>query len=198
MPTVKPLCLQIDDITMEHQAASFGTVYPDLVKRLNEEEKVIVEMSLNGVNVLPDGVFDVPSEKVELVVIRTKTMEEFALDLIETAEEYLPKLTNGMIQIASQFHAGREQEAHALLAEAIEGLEWADSCFAGLGQWAATKGNHELLVVSGTYQNQIVSVSFAMEQQNITDLADLLEYELAVTTEEGLKCLQVLRDLIKS
>lgn len=197
MAPTKTLRLQIDDVLTEQLAGSFGTVYPEVVERLNEEQKVIVQIALNGVEVLPDGVDAVSAAEVEEVVIRTQSMGRFAIELIVTAEEYLPKLQGGLIKVASLFHAGREQEAQALFAEAVEGLEWTNSCFSGLGQFAATLGNHELLNVYGDFQTQLVAAGEAMEQQNVTELADLLEYELAETTARGLDCLRVLRDQIE-
>lgn len=198
MTTSNTLRLQIDETVTEFAAGTFASVYPRVVEQLNEQGQIIVHISLNGVEVLPTGVDAVPGGDVEEVLIRTESMEQFAFDLITTADEYLPKLKEGLVTIASLYQSGKEDEANSLFAEAVDGLGWTESCLSGLGQWAMTRGDQKLLGIHDAYQSQLAQLSEAMEAQNLTEFSDLLEYELAETVGAAHSNLLMLRDQIKS
>jgi biotin operon repressor len=185
MTTENTLRLQIDDQVTEHKAGTFADLYSSIVERLQQEGRIITSISLNGVEVLADNIDIFPNEEVKNVLIRTQPFEQFALELTNTALEYLPKLQKGLEQTAGLFQAGNEAEAYALFAQAIDGLGWVDSCLGGLGQWFGARGDHRLLEVHGRYQSQIALLGEAMEDQNYTDAADLLQYELAETVSEA-------------
>ncbi|WP_232463445.1 hypothetical protein [Tumebacillus avium] len=196
MATGQKLRLYLDGVETEHDTGTFLAVYEQAMQRLNEEERIIIGISINGVEVLPDSLGDIAHDEITQAVISSQPMVEFAEGLANTAFDYLPKLKQGLISVSRLFQEGRDEDAHTLFVEAVEGLEWINSCLGGLGAWLAQKGSVELLQLHGTYQGQLADLGAAMEQKNLTDVADLLEYEVAETLSKAMERMQELKRLL--
>ncbi|WP_227874331.1 Rrf2 family transcriptional regulator [Tumebacillus algifaecis] len=192
----KTLRLQWNDAVTEHEAGTFLHVYQQLLQQANEAEQIITGLMINGVEVLPDSVAGMAHTEIAEAVVQTKPMPEFAGDLIATALDYLPNLQQGLVRIANLMQEGREQEAHELFLQAVDGLEWLDSCLGGLGGWMAQKGDTTLQQLHGMYQGQLSDLSELMEQKSITEISDLLEYELSETVANAKASLSELQSFL--
>lgn len=196
MTIQKELRVQWNGQVTEHEAGTFLAVYQQLMQQANQNEHIITSLSVNGVDVLPDTVEGIAHRDVTEAVLTTQPMNEFANGLITTALDYLPNLQQGLVRIANLFQEGREDDAHALFVEAVDGLEWLDSCLGGIGAWTAQKGDAALQMLHGTYQGQLSDLSEMMEQKNITDMSDMLEYELSETVAAARNALAELKSLL--
>ncbi|MFC4768247.1 hypothetical protein [Effusibacillus consociatus] len=181
MNSQKNLMLQVDGVITDHEFGSFGTVYNALVESLRVQERIIVSIIINGVEVLADKVESFPCNEVHHAIISTQQKNQFIQGLLESVTDYIPNLCKGIIKIANLLQADRQEESYELFVQAIEGLEWTNSCISGLLELCNEQRNDDLYNLNIKFHNHLLELEQAMELQSTTDIADILEYVLAPT-----------------
>ena len=93
-------------------------------------------------------------------------MEEIKNELLM----YLPRLISGISSLSKNFHMEQLDKAKAMLADAIEGIEWVCRAFSAL---LPHKANYINAVNA-----QLLEINDSLENRNYVMVADLFEYEI--------------------
>lgn len=105
-------------------------------------------------------------------------------EAIEDGMEYLPRLRNGLSEVAALLQEGREGEGINLFIDSIEGLEWFSSVLAAavcFREGLVTDNDHENLAVR--YRHMLGDLLGAWENRDIVLIGDLLEFEIIPVIE---------------
>ncbi|MBO8159607.1 hypothetical protein [Thermosyntropha sp.] len=102
-------------------------------------------------------------------------MKKELLELLESLENYVPKLINASSDMAENIQSGNEGKAFLILKDYIEGIMWtveAIDTIKSLGSQYLTEIELELL------NDKLKCFEEAMLNQDYVLLADILEYEI--------------------
>jgi hypothetical protein len=105
-------------------------------------------------------------------------------EAIEDGREYLPRLRNGLSEVALLLQEGREGEGISLFIDSIEGLEWFGSVLAAAACFnvaMVADNDHENLAVR--YRHILADLLGAWENRDMVLIGDLLEFEIVPIIE---------------
>lgn len=104
-------------------------------------------------------------------------------ETLEQAEEYIPKLINGINVIANELRTGMENEAASMLNDAIDGLEWInDAVNLTIDFWV-----NKAVIEADALKDPLAMMAEAMQNRDHILLADVLDYEIKPVLEDWLK-----------
>lgn len=149
-----------------------------------------MEVALDGepVAVREDSDYDErPLSSLERVEIGTGDLRVVIVEAVGAFPSVLHGIEEKLQEAATKLRIGREQEGHSRLCEGLEQLEWVQvnlrACETFLGVEMAS------LAVAGTDGRGLLSqlrqklgeIRQKMEEEDLLDLADTIEYELVAT-----------------
>lgn len=104
---------------------------------------------------------------------------EILKESIETGQEYIPRLINGLDQIANLHRKGLQLEANAMFYDSVEGLEWLLTVIAAATKIPTlinkTEKFNEKMV---EFQTILKNLMDAFSGQDFILVSDIIEYEL--------------------
>jgi len=118
---------------------------------------------------------------------------------LETGNQYLPRLIQGIEEVAGLFRQGREAEGNVLLADALEGLEW---LLAIIGTIAHIPNIANTVAdINGRleeFRSVMKSFAEAYSNQDTVLLGDVIEYEILPSLKFWQQSFAVLEKTIQS
>lgn len=102
-------------------------------------------------------------------------MKKELLELLESLENYVPKLINASSDMAENIQSGKEGEAFIILQDYIDGMMWFTEAV------GAIKSVNNLYLEKINLQEwnlKLADMQQALENQDYVLLADILEYEI--------------------
>ncbi|MBC9784454.1 hypothetical protein H1S01_08010 [Heliobacterium chlorum] len=106
-------------------------------------------------------------------------MNKLFNEIAESGTEYLPRLVEGLGEVAEFLRQGKENEGIERLSQSLEGLEWVQAVVNGVPVLLQS----ENIDVLETLKTVLVELEQAWSDQDHTSLADLIEYELVPSLE---------------
>jgi hypothetical protein len=109
--------------------------------------------------------------------------QQMLIEGLETAEEYISRLLDGMFKISELIQEGKEAEAKALFMEASEGLEWYTTILLAYKTLFPELTQKELqgkLIETSINETleQYMQLVQALERGDYVLFGDILEYEV--------------------
>lgn len=166
---------------------TFTEIYQEIKQEILSNGRLISEVWVNGVRTLDEYVADLKDAEVHEIAMATRTKDELIVEMMVTAQDYLPRLHSGLAKVATLIQGGGEGAGSLLFVESIEGLQWLNMLVEG--------------ILGSTFQNQIVqnldwqetrhnlnetiqNLLDAWQNQDYVLISDLLEYELCPNIEK--------------
>lgn len=149
------------------------------------KQRVIQSITING-NELQgwDAGSSLPLPSDASVRITTRPLAHVLMETALSCRDYLPRLQEGAVSVAADFHQGRQAEAFDTMNDLIEGLNWYTEFLRNILTLRPREGERAASCLSSL--NRILAeLVGAWERQDFTLLADLLEYELVPELEAG-------------
>lgn len=127
------------------------------------------------------------------IYVKTQSVSQLIISVVQSAKEYLPRLDRGAVQAATLLHEGRENEAFALIGQLVEGLQWYTEFLGNLAGLVPQEEHRasQRLIELGNVMHRLVE---SCEGQDHTLLADLLEYELSPELQRDLVYVEALTE----
>jgi hypothetical protein len=155
----------------------------EIAENINSEleEEIIEKICLDEVEISLNYFLnnELELENFDEIKFITKDISLLIKESLETAEEYLPKLQEGIKETAEELRNGNHQNASELLNKSIDGLEWY------LNILNSILDLREEDALSKNLKNYTEKFNLALNRAMITlkkeeynDLADLLEAEI--------------------
>ena len=156
---------------------------PELLKKAkdNLNNEILKEIFVNGVEVnekyLKESLLDIKDiKKIKFVTQKT---EKLIKNSLKEAEEYLPKLKEGILEAADYFRNGEEEKANNRYQQTLNGLEWYTDVIIKI---LAILNDEELYKESQKLINDLneplTDLMTAYNKDDIVLVADILEYEI--------------------
>lgn len=165
---------------------TLGEVVSYVSGLLESRSRVIQSVAVNDIEV-PDWDADLktPLPKDAVIRVTSESIAQIVSDSIISCLDYLPRLEDGVRSVAARIQQGREQEAVSVLPALLDGLEWYSEF---LGSLAAIKPEtaQEAGAMLDRFRAVLDEVAVAWEANDLTLVADLLEFELGAQLEQGL------------
>lgn len=165
---------------------TLGKVVSYVAGLLESRSRVIQSVAVNDIEV-PDWDADLktPLPKDAVIRVTSESVAQIVSDSIISCLDYLPRLENGVRSVAARIQQGREQEAVSVLPALLDGLEWYSEF---LGSLAAIKPEtaQEAGAMLDRFRAALDEIVAAWEANDLTLVADLLEFELGAQLEQGL------------
>jgi len=109
-------------------------------------------------------------------------------EAIEDGMEYLPRLKDGLSEVAAMLQEGREGEGISLFIESIEGLEWFGTVLDAAACFRDTLVNdNDRDDLAARYRQILNDLLGAWENRDIVLIGDLLEFEIVPMIETFLE-----------
>jgi len=105
---------------------------------------------------------------------------EVIWEAIDTASEYLPRLTAGLSKIAQLFKEGKDAEGIKLFDEAIEGMDWFLYVAEAIQKVMGTASTDEDLKQLTEIINEL---SNAWQNSDFVLISDIIDYDLLQNLE---------------
>lgn len=161
-------------------------------------DRVIDSIAVDGVPIL-----DWQSKSLQPYIgavdvhIETKTIVQLLEESLRDTSVYLRRLVDGALLCATRLQQAREQEALGLVEEIIGGIQWYSEVLAHVASLRpSVAGETSGRLVS---MNGILEASFeALQANDYTLVADLLEYELVPELQTGVQFVESLLSNWKS
>lgn len=120
------------------------------------------------------------------IQVTTQSVADLIASTIQTAAEYLPKLEAGAVRAAALLQEGRERESFDVIGGLVDGLQWYSDILGSLAALLPHEQRRasERLTGLTAVTEQVLA---ALEAQDYTLLADLLEYELAAELQTNME-----------
>ncbi len=100
-------------------------------------------------------------------------------EAMEDGKDYLPRLREGISEVALLFQEGREGEAINLFIQCIEGLEWFVTLVSGMATFEVEKVNkEEFFDLSFKAKGVLQELLEAWDNKDTVLIGDLLEFEV--------------------
>jgi hypothetical protein len=157
--------------------------FSSLLKLIKNEldKKIIEKIYINEVEVnqkyLTDDLIEV--NDIEVLEIKTKTINELISETLNEIKAYLPKLKNGCIDAADLFRNNELQEANEKFQLILNGIEWytktINRILTLLEDYELRNQLENELILMNTTLKELID---AHENEDIVLVADILEYEL--------------------
>lgn len=165
---------------------TLGKVVSYVAGLLESRSRVIQSVAVNDIEV-PDWDADLktPLPKDAVIRVTSESVAQIVNDSIISCLDYLPRLEDGVRSVAARIQQGREQEAVSVLPALLDGLEWYSEF---LGSLAAIKPEtaQEAGAMLDRFRAALDEIVAAWEANDLTLVADLLEFELGAQLEQGL------------
>jgi len=165
---------------------TLGEVVSYVATLLESRFRVIQFVAVNDIEV-PDWDADLktPLPKDAVIRVTSESVAQIVNDSIISCLDYLPRLEDGVRSVAARIQQGREQEAVSVLPALLDGLEWYSEF---LGSLAAIKPEtaQEAGAMLDRFRAALDEIVAAWEANDLTLVADLLEFELGAQLEQGL------------
>lgn len=165
---------------------TLGKVVSYVAGLLESRSRVIQSVAVNDIEV-PDWDADLktPLPKDAVIRVTSESVAQIVSDSIISCLDYLPRLEDGVRSVAARIQQGREQEAVSVLPALLDGLEWYSEF---LGSLAAIKPEtaQEAGAMLDRFRAALDEIVAAWEANDLTLVADLLEFELGAQLEQGL------------
>ncbi|MTI84037.1 MAG: hypothetical protein FH756_09030 [Firmicutes bacterium] len=171
-------------------AGNITFIVENYLKRLNEEDKVLVTFKINNIELDSDQPLEalrinLEEGIVETVEVITQARTALVHDTITTGVDYAEKLINATRQFAADINAGKSFNQE-LWQNLTDGLEWLTSvCFlvdSPLNSLSGIEASPGDIVQS--FNKILIDTVEAMAADDMVAVADLLEYELAEKLEQ--------------
>jgi hypothetical protein len=181
-----------------------GKLLAALVTTLGSSQRMICEVTLNGVSITEESLPDVAqreSATARSLVLKTMMYQELARLGIERANLLLQQVILETTQSAGSFRSASQEEANRHYAVCLEDLQLAVDMveqLLKLQEGSGNAGNHQhresmriLLDQLATITGELLS---AHRRSDAMVLADVLTYELAPLLHQMQRTLQTLRN----
>jgi len=99
-------------------------------------------------------------------------------EVLNTVDEYLYNLINGVKNVSDLIQEGKEQEAFNLIAQVADGLQWVDEAI------NATKKYHDNELSLEQMNDFLQEISEALENEDYILVSDLFSYEIMPIVEK--------------
>ncbi|MFC5604731.1 hypothetical protein [Sporosarcina koreensis] len=118
-------------------------------------------------------------EHISRLEIIAKTVEEFVNDLLLSTEEYIERANPDLMILAEEFYDNPNAATWERLVQLLEGLQWLDEMLLVIGQSGTVPTNWKAyLTVSAKMQENIQTLSEAVENKDNILIGDIIKYEL--------------------
>lgn len=179
------MSLKVDGKIVNGSAETLGGLVQLLLALPECQERVIQSIVIDGVEVNDwDDSSSMPIAATSDVVVTTRPLAHALLETAASCREYLPRLIEGSMKIATQLQQGQPKEALGSIPDLIDGLQWYSEFLAYVASLAPEEkepAQERVFSLNGILEQLVAS----LEGSDLTLLADLLEYELVPELESG-------------
>lgn len=109
-------------------------------------------------------------------------MKEIVRDTLQTCQDYIPRVINGLSSVAYHLQSGNEAEGVQLLAKVFEALQWLAEAVAGIQENGSLLNTNLILITE-----QFKGLEEALKLRDYILTADILEYEITPLLENLLE-----------
>lgn len=160
-----------------------SSTLPDLLASIKDDldDEILRQIFVNGVKVnekyLRESFLD--KEDIQSIKFTTQKIEVLINETLQQAEEYLPKLKNGIMDTANCFRNGESKETNERYQQILKGVEW---FIKAMTKILSIKGNDDLYKESqeliGGLNKSLTELMKAYNKNDIVLVADILEYKI--------------------
>ncbi|GEM_PF-3838448 len=155
-------------------------------------QRVIERVAIDGAEVQSwDESSSIPVAAGSEVRVSTRPLGRVLLETTLSCKEYLPRLMEGCVGAAAAIQQGREAQALQTIHQLVEGVQWYDEFLRQIEALHPPAGN-DVRIRLDLLQGALGQLMSSLERQDLTLVADVLEYELAPELQAGLGFVEVL------
>jgi len=170
--------------------------------REDMEEEIISEIYVDDIQITEDELKKVDLEKVESIKFITKKSILLVKETLEQANDYLPRLKEGFNDTGQLLRTGEIMSANDKLQFCLDGVEWYTSVLVKILSllYGDNKDKEEIKEVKKIEELNvnITKVLKGMEENNLDDVADVLDNKIINDIDEFMDINDDLLELINS
>lgn len=99
-------------------------------------------------------------------------MNKEKIEVLQTANDYMNNLKNGIVNLANMIQEGKEQEAITIIPQVVDGIEWIVQVI------ILTKEVQKNEIGVGGLNDQLQEIIEALENEDYILVGDLFNYEI--------------------
>jgi hypothetical protein len=118
-------------------------------------------------------------EKIENLIVKTKTFDAFIHDNLLLAREYLDHAIPGIIRLTDKFYQSPSSEDWKSLTDLLTGIQWLDKMVTAVDQSGKQPDNwSKYLSIRKALNDKLMNFEDALKAQDNVLIADLALYEI--------------------
>jgi hypothetical protein len=118
-------------------------------------------------------------DKIKLIEVKTKTIQEFVNGLFVLLNEYTSRAIPEIEKLSSEFYQAVSENNWLALNDLLEGIEWIYETIKGIDQTKHTIVNwDEFVKCAATIEVELPNLLEAIENKDTILIADIIQYEM--------------------
>jgi len=147
----------------------------NILDRLHKNGQAIGKIYINGQEYSGTWEQAVKEKGAREIKIETTTIEQLIEETKTSVMTYLPKLKEGINQVASLFQLGKETEAFPLMIDLVEGLDWLLQAIGAINIFNPGYLPEDEIISFNKKSEELIQ---AWKNDDFVLLSDLFEYEI--------------------
>lgn len=164
--------------TVEEAVQEIGYM---IQKEIHERNLIFTHCVVDGTEVYEqiENYIETHKETIQEIHVQAATRDDMINNMLLEAESYLNRAIPALKELGNTFHQGATEEAWGNFQQFLEATSWLFSMVQSIDQIKQPANWDAYLTVMSHLQNELKLIVGAIEKQDISLIADILQHDIA-------------------